>query len=180
MGTTPSTLAGSLIEILQQRGLTVATAESCTGGLVGKMLTDVPGSSEVYLGGWITYANAMKAQQLGVPMATIEQYGAVSEPVARAMAQGALERSGADLSVAVTGIAGPGGGGGSQDKPVGTVWFAVAFKSAHGDDAMETQAVVRVVPGDRQMVRSRAAKGAVQILRLAVLGDSLDTINLSD
>lgn len=178
MSTTPSTVAGSLIELLQQRGLTVATAESCTGGLVGKMLTDVPGSSEVYLGGWITYANAMKSQQLGVPMATIEQYGAVSEPVARAMAQGALERSGADLSVAVTGIAGPGGG--AQDKPVGTVWFAVAFKSANDDGAVDTQAVVRVVSGDRQTIRDHAAKGAVQMLRLAVLGASLDTIDLGD
>jgi len=178
MRPTPSTLQGSLIELLHRRGLTVATAESCTGGLVGAMLTDMPGSSEVYLGGWITYANEMKSQQLGVSTATIEQYGVVSEPVARAMAQGAVERSGADLSVAVTGIAGPEGG--SQDKPVGTVWFAVAFKGVDGDSAIDTQAVMRVVPGDRQRVRDRAAKGAVQMLRFAVLGTSLDAIHLSD
>lgn len=173
---TPETIAGSLIEALKQRGLTVVTAESCTGGLVGAMLTDVPGSSAVYLGGWITYANAMKSRQLGVPMAVIQQHGAVSQQVACAMAQGAVERSGADLSVAVTGIAGPEGGG--QDKPVGTVWFAVGFKRPAGGGAVvDTQAVMRVIPGGRQGIRGSAAQAAIQMLRLAVQGVALDTID---
>ena len=164
--------------MLKQRGLTVVTAESCTGGLVGAMLTDVPGSSDVYLGGWITYANAMKSGQLGIPTAIIEQYGAVSQPVARAMARGAIERSGADLSVAVTGIAGPGGG--SPDKPIGTVWFAVGAKGTDIDGAVDTQAVMRVVSGDRQTVREHAAKVAIQMLRFTVLGDSLDGVSLAE
>ena len=117
-------LARQVIEAAVARGLTVAAAESCTGGLVSAALTDVAGSSAVVERGFVTYSNAAKSGMLGVPAALIERHGAVSEPVARAMADGALAHSRARVSVAVTGIAGPGGG--SPDKPVGLVHFAAA------------------------------------------------------
>jgi len=118
------TLARAVIEAAAARGMMVAAAESCTGGLVCGALTGIAGSSTVVERGFVTYSNAAKADLLGVPMALIERHGAVSEPVARAMAEGALARSPAQVSVAVTGIAGPGGG--SPDKPVGLVHFAAA------------------------------------------------------
>jgi nicotinamide-nucleotide amidase len=117
-------LARTVIEAAAARGLTIATAESCTGGLVSGALTAIAGSSAVVDRGFVTYSNAAKADLLGVPTALIEREGAVSESVARAMAEGALSRSAAQVSVAVTGVAGPGGG--SADKPVGRVHFAAA------------------------------------------------------
>ncbi len=117
-------LARRVIQAATAKGLMLATAESCTGGLVAAALTGVPGSSAVVDRGFVTYSNAAKAEMLGVPAELIESQGAVSEPVARAMAEGALRRSQAQASVAVTGIAGPGGG--SPDKPVGLVHFAAA------------------------------------------------------
>lgn len=120
-------LALVLLDACRARGLTLATAESCTGGLIVACLTDVPGSSAVVDRGYVAYANEAKGDMLGVPMALIERHGAVSEPVARAMAKGALTRSRVDLSVAVTGIAGPGGG--SAEKPEGLVHFAWARRA---------------------------------------------------
>ena len=117
-------LARKVVEAATARGLAIATAESCTGGLVSGALTAVAGSSAVVERGFVTYSNAAKAELLGVPAELIDRHGAVSEPVARAMAQGALVHSAAAVSVAVTGIAGPGGG--SPDKPVGLVHFAAA------------------------------------------------------
>ena len=118
------TLARTVVEAAAARRLTVATAESCTGGLVSAALTSVAGSSAVVERGFVTYSNAAKSELLGVPAALIDRHGAVSEPVARSMAGGALARSVAQVSVAVTGIAGPGGG--TADKPVGLVHFASA------------------------------------------------------
>ena len=118
------TLARRVVEAAAARRLTVATAESCTGGLVSAALTSVAGSSAVVERGFVTYSNAAKSELLGVPAALIDRHGAVSEPVARSMAGGALARSVAQVSVAVTGIAGPGGG--TADKPVGLVHFASA------------------------------------------------------
>jgi len=117
-------LARQVIEAALARGLMIATAESCTGGLVAGALTAVAGSSAVLERGFVTYSNTAKAQMLGVPVALIEAHGAVSEPVARAMVEGAVSRSGALVAVSITGIAGPGGG--SDQKPVGLVHFGAA------------------------------------------------------
>ena len=117
-------LAAEVLKACQARGLMVATAESCTGGMVAAALTDIPGSSAVVDRGFVTYSNQAKVECLGVPTGMIEAHGAVSEPVARAMAEGALANSRADIAVAVTGIAGPGGG--SAEKPEGLVHFACA------------------------------------------------------
>lgn len=112
----------ALADALQARGWMLASAESCTGGLIAAACTELAGSSLWFERGWVSYSNAAKTELLGVPPDLIATHGAVSEPVARAMAEGALAHSGAQVSVAVTGVAGPGGG--SADKPVGTVWLA--------------------------------------------------------
>ncbi|MDB5297576.1 MAG: CinA-like protein [Phycisphaerales bacterium] len=143
---------------------TVATAESCTGGLVAAMLTDVPGSSAYFRSGWVTYANEAKVAQLGVPQQTLIDHGAVSEPTVVAMAAGALERAGATYALAVSGIAGPGGG--TPEKPVGTVWFALAHPG--GVDARRFGLF-----GDREMIRDRAAKMALTLLRFRLLNKPL-------
>ena len=113
-----------LLDLYRKKGLKIATAESCTGGLVAASLTAVAGSSDVFERGWVTYSNQAKQDMLGVPAATLRQHGAVSEAVARLMAEGAVRNSTAQISVAVTGIAGPGGG--TDEKPVGLVHIAVA------------------------------------------------------
>lgn len=125
----PSSLtqqAGSLLDELRRRGLKLVTAESCTGGLIAAVLTEIAGSSDVVERGFVTYSNAAKHELLGVPEAMLGEHGAVSEPVARAMATGALAHARADVAVAVTGVAGPGGG--SDSKPVGLVHIAAARK----------------------------------------------------
>jgi nicotinamide-nucleotide amidase len=119
-----ASLEAVVLEKLRAAGLKLATAESCTGGLVASRLTDVPGASEVLTHGWVTYSNQAKVEQLGVEEAALQQWGAVSEVVAVQMAEGALRKSGADVAVSVTGIAGPGGG--TVEKPVGTAWLALA------------------------------------------------------
>ena len=116
--------AKRLLDVCRARGLRIATAESCTGGLVAGALTEIPGSSDVVERGFVVYSNAAKETMLGVPAATLKRYGAVSEQTAIAMAAGALKNSQADLTVSITGIAGPGGG--SKQKPVGLVHFAAA------------------------------------------------------
>lgn len=117
-------LAEAVLSEARARTLKIVTAESCTGGLVAGVLTEIPGSSDVLKQGWVTYTNESKTEALGVPEDTLRMFGAVSEPTARAMAHGALEHGQADVSVSVTGIAGPGGG--SKEKPVGLVHFAAA------------------------------------------------------
>jgi nicotinamide-nucleotide amidase len=119
-------LASQVFDALSVYGLKLATAESCTGGMVAAAITDLAGSSTVYDRGFVTYSNAAKVEQLGVAFDLITQFGAVSEEVAIAMAQGALLHSAADIAVSVTGIAGPSGG--SELKPVGLVWFALATR----------------------------------------------------
>ncbi len=137
--------ARALLARLRARGVMVATAESCTGGLIAAALTEIAGSSDVVDRGFVTYSNAAKASMLGVDPGVIAAQGAVSEAVARAMAEGALARSEAGVAVAVTGVAGPGGG--SAEKPVGTVWFGLAALGV----VTRTERVV--FPGDRAAVR---------------------------
>jgi nicotinamide-nucleotide amidase len=161
---TPSTdaLERAVVQRLRERSESLVVAESCTGGLLGERLTRAPGSSEVFLGGWLTYSNAMKRELLGVDERALDEHGAVSEPVARAMARGALRASqsagGADHALAITGVAGPGGG--SDDKPVGTVWIARASRDA-SDDARLFR-----FGGDRLAVRHWSAVTALGLLRL--------------
>jgi nicotinamide-nucleotide amidase len=133
----------------------VAVAESCTGGLLGKLLTDVAGSSEYVLGGVISYSNSLKVKLLGVSETLLAAQGAVSEEVARAMAEGVLQRTDADLAVGITGIAGPGGG--SEQKPVGTVCFALANKRE------PTVTFSERFPGARDFVRTYAAYYALRL-----------------
>ena len=148
-------LAAVVLEAARQRGLRIVVAESCTGGLVGGRLTETPGSSDVVESGVVCYSYASKTRLLGVPADLVEGHGAVSEAVARKMAEGALERLGGDLSISVTGIAGPGGG--TPEKPVGTVWFATAM----GEDVRATRIVFF---GTRGEVRARAAQTALRLL----------------
>ena len=160
-------LAADLVARLGDAGQTVTTAESCTGGLLGGMIVDVPGSSAVYPGGWVTYSNGLKQSQLGVPTDLLEQHGAVSGPVVAAMADGARARSGATLGIAISGVAGPDGG--TDEKPVGTVWFGLATPTG------TTTHRARLV-GGRAAVRDRAAKCALQMLRFTVMGEDLAQI----
>ncbi|MBW4936005.1 nicotinamide-nucleotide amidase [Marinobacter sp. F4206] len=144
-------------ELLEQQRRMIATAESCTGGWVAKALTDKAGSSAYVLGGLVTYSNQAKQELLGVTGKSLEDHGAVSEPVVREMVAGALATTGADVAVAISGVAGPGGG--SEEKPVGTVWFA------WGNDATSTEAVVEHFSGDRDQVRRQAVLYALQGVR---------------
>ncbi|WP_425472625.1 CinA family protein [Tepidimonas alkaliphilus] len=146
----------ALAQALPARGWRLATAESCTGGLVASACTARAGSSDWFERGWVTYANAAKTAELGVPAALIEAHGAVSEPVARAMAAGAAARAGVAAALAVTGIAGPGGG--SAAKPVGTVWFAWCVGG-------QVHAECVRFDGDRAAVRAQAALHALAGLR---------------
>jgi nicotinamide-nucleotide amidase len=155
-------LVARIAAAMRAHGWTLATAESCTGGLIAGACTDLAGSSDWFEGGIVSYSNAAKTRLLGVPAALIERHGAVSEPVARAMAEGARARLDVDLAVAVTGIAGPGGG--SADKPVGTVWLAWA--GPQGVQARREQ-----LAGDRAGVRHAtvacALRGVLERLHAA-------------
>lgn len=142
------TLASQLGELLEARDLKITTAESCTGGGISEAITAISGSSAWFEYGFVTYANSAKQALLGVTSKSLESYGAVSEQVVVEMAQGALEKSGADIAIAVSGVAGPGGG--SEEKPVGTVWLAWAQKGKG------VSASMFLFPGDRLQVRSRA------------------------
>ena len=154
------TIADGLVSELTTAGKTVATAESCTGGWIAKALTDINGSSQCFGYGVVSYSNDAKESMLGVSPATLVQHGAVSEAVASEMAAGVLVRSGADLSVAVSGIAGPDGG--TDDKPVGTVWLAWAVG---GGSEPEISSKRHHFSGDRCAVRSQTVIVALQGLR---------------
>lgn len=157
MDNTTDELAAAVLDAARAQGWRIATAESCTGGLIAGALTGVAGSSDVVDRGFVTYSNEAKQQMLGVSAAGIEKFGAVSAPVAKEMAYGALANSLADVTVSVTGIAGPGGG--SPDKPVGLVWFGVAVQGqAPQAEKMEF--------GDigREQVRARTVIHALKLL----------------
>jgi len=168
-GEEDDTLASALLAECRARGRTLVVAESCTGGLVGGMLTAVAGSSDVFAGGWITYSNEMKSREVGVDAALLAAHGAVSAEVALAMAAGACRASGAGVSIAITGIAGPGGA--VPGKPVGTVWIAVHDAAAGGGRARRFE-----FPGPRDIIRDRAAKTALQLARWTLRGEDASII----
>jgi nicotinamide-nucleotide amidase len=149
-------LAAAVLDACRAKKLRLATAESCTGGMVVAALTDIAGSSDVVERGLVTYSNNAKSELLGIPPTVIKKHGAVSAEVAGAMAAGALAHAPVDLAVGVTGIAGPSGG--SPEKPVGLVWFGIAAQGARANT--ESQ----VFPGDRAAVRIAAARRALELL----------------
>lgn len=161
-------LAAVVLGQLRMRGLRLAVAESCTGGLLGGRLTEIAGSSDVFVGGVIAYDNRLKIDALGIPSAVLDEHGAVSEAAVRAMVEGAAARFDVDAAVAVTGIAGPSGG--TAEKPVGTVWFGTTV-------AGMTEAKLANFPGDRRDVRLRAAQYALFLLyrRLLSFKDTLES-----
>jgi nicotinamide-nucleotide amidase len=148
-------LAALVLDRARSQRVRLAVAESCTGGLVGARLTEIPGSSEVFVGGVIAYDNALKIELLGVPARLLAEHGAVSEPAARAMAGGAARRFNVAAAISVTGVAGPGGG--TPEKPVGTVWMGCWYNGT-------VQTRRSVFPGSRQEVRARAAQAALFLL----------------
>jgi nicotinamide-nucleotide amidase len=152
--------AEALLAACRSKGVMLVTAESCTGGLIAAALTAIAGSSDVVDRGFVTYSNEAKNQMIGVPMPFIEAHGAVSESVARAMAEGALARSRAAIAVSVTGVAGPGGG--SAEKPVGLVWFALACTGR------PVIAERQVFPGDRTAIRAATVAHAFKMIRTVV------------
>lgn len=162
MNSATSDLAAQLIKTAKARSVTLGTAESCTGGGIGQAITGVSGASEIFLGGIIAYANAVKTQVLGVPQDMLLKYGAVSSHVAASMAQGACNGIGCDYSVAVTGIAGPGGG--SAEKPVGLVYISVA-------SATQELAHKQLLLGSvgREIVRQNTIDAAIVLLKAAII-----------
>jgi nicotinamide-nucleotide amidase len=149
-------------ELLRERGKTIATAESCTGGLIGSRITDVAGSSDYYLGGIVAYSNDVKHRHLGVSKTTLAMFGAVSEETAGEMAVGIKERTGADIAIATTGVAGPGGG--TEEKPVGTVAIAIA------DDGEEVRARTYRLWGTREWIKVLTSQVALDWVRRFLLG----------
>lgn len=156
-----------LVGLLRKHKHTASTAESCTGGLLAELLTSIPGASDCFRAGWVTYSNEVKARELGVEMQMIHTHGAVSEPVAAAMAKAAREKSGSDWGISITGIAGPGGG--TSEKPVGLVFIGLG--SAQGIEVRRFQ-----FPGDRGQIRLRTAQMAMTMLRLKLLSRSFEDV----
>ncbi|MEL6684865.1 MAG: CinA family protein [Pseudomonadota bacterium] len=159
-------LAQTLLDAARRKNLMLVTAESCTGGMVGAAITDIAGSSAIFDRAFITYTNAAKMQMLGVSDQTLREYGAVSEPVASEMAQGALRHSDGDIAVSITGIAGPGG---SEHKPEGRVCFGIATK----DDC--TTQTIEFGPRGRASVRTAATQHALSLLYQAVIANRADS-----
>jgi nicotinamide-nucleotide amidase len=159
------TLAETVLQGFRAKGSTVATAESCTGGLLSAVLTSIPGSSDVFDRGFVTYSNAAKRQMIGVQEATLDTHGAVSGEVAREMASGALQESGAGAAVAITGIAGPGGG--TPVKPVGLVFVAIALRDETGIYVEE----FRFGDIGRDVIREKTVENALEMLRSYALDD---------
>lgn len=156
--------ARSVLDAARTRGLTIATAESCTGGMVSAALTDIPGSSDVFERGYVTYSNRAKVETIGVPQALLDAHGAVSAPVARAMAEGARARSGAGLAVAITGVAGPGG---SAAKPEGLVHFAVAGPEGLREERRDFGAIGRAA------IRQASVETALDLLNQSLSASPL-------
>ncbi|GIV04772.1 MAG: putative competence-damage inducible protein [Fimbriimonadales bacterium] len=166
-GVDETTLEQAVVQRLIEAGQSLAVAESCTGGLLGHRITSVPGSSEVFLGGVISYSNSLKEALLGVPRRVLETHGAVSEPTARAMAEGVRERLGSWWGIGITGIAGPSGG--TPDKPVGLVYISIS-------DPTATVVKSQVFPGDRATVKYRATQYALWLLYQGVKQGGCDSL----
>lgn len=156
-------LAATVLAQLRTRGMRLAVAESCTGGLLGARITAVPGASDVFIGGVVAYDNVVKSGTLDVPAELLDRHGAVSEEVVSAMAESVQRQFAVAAALAITGIAGPAGG--TPDKPVGTVWLAARFQS-------EARALKRIFPGERNEIRARAAQAALDLLRRMIAGHS--------
>jgi competence/damage-inducible protein CinA C-terminal domain len=169
--TNGETMQHVIAKLLTDRGETVATAESCTGGLIARRLTELAGSSKFFMEGAVTYSNDAKVRTLGVKQETLDKFGAVSPEIAEEMARGMLERAGTDYAISVTGVAGPDGG--SEEKPVGTVWFGLADR--------ESVKTVKVnFPGDRYLIRWRSSQTALDLLRRRLLrGKDIKTTQTS-
>lgn len=159
MNSSITSLTQQLAQILLAKGFKIALAESCTGGLLAAQLTSLAGSSDWFERGFVTYSNQAKEESIGVPKELIERHGAVSEEVARAMAEGVLNHSLAQISAAITGIAGPGGG--SANKPVGMVCFAWGIQV---DDQIQTRSQTKQFSGDRRSIREQACVYAIESL----------------
>lgn len=157
-----ATLAECVVGLLRVASRSLVVVESCTGGLLGGLIADVPGASDVFLGGWITYSNGLKQRQVGVPERVLAEHGAVSRECAAAMAEGGLAAAGADHALAITGIAGPSGG--TAGKPVGTVWIALASRGSPTDVRRFS------LRGDRSNIRTWSAQAALGMLRLRLIG----------
>ena len=151
--------ADVLIKILKKQGIRIVTAESCTGGLLASLFTEIPGASEIFERGFITYSNDAKIENLGVPQKMIHSYGAVSSEVASAMAQGAIDNSHANLSIAITGIAGPDGG--NADKPIGLVYIAISYNG-------NTSALKNIFKGTRSMIRLQTLEKSLELIHTAI------------
>lgn len=152
-----NTAAARTVKALSSAGLRLATAESCTGGLIAKLITDVPGSSDVFLGGIVSYANEVKMSPLGVRAETLKAHGAVSEETALEMADGARRVCGADIAVSTTGIAGPGGG--TPEKPVGTVYIAISY-----GDRCEARLLRHPEDAGRDAIREKTAETVLELI----------------
>ncbi|SFI71734.1 CinA family protein [Celeribacter neptunius] len=166
----PADLAEEVLAQARAKGMTIATAESCTGGMIIGSLTEIPGSSDMVDRGFVTYSNAAKREMLGVSPVSLAEYGAVSEQVAREMAEGALRYSGARIAVSVTGIAGPGG---SEHKPEGRVCFGLAFSLEPGLIQPQIRTEVQTIDFGalgRPNVRSATIKAALEMLRAGIAG----------
>jgi len=172
-GGAAESLAEVVLDLLRARSQTLCTVESCTGGMLGEELTTPAGASDVYLGGFVTYTNALKSSLVGVPPDLLDEHGAVSAPVARAMALGGLERTGADHALAITGVAGPSGG--TPDKPVGTVWIALASRAHERPDVRRFR-----FGGDRANVRAWSARAAMGMVRLRLMGEDMTLLGEVD
>ena len=155
-----TTLSAEVIDLCRTKGIRITTAESCTGGMIIAALTDIPGSSDVIDRGYITYSNEAKCEMLGVRVEVLSMHGAVSSPVASAMAEGAMKNSDAQLTVSVTGIAGPGGG--TSEKPVGTVYIATAYENDR------TLYQKHFFDGDRASIRQQTVHAAIHYLKARI------------
>lgn len=162
--------AERIAQALRRAGARLVTAESCTGGWIAKACTDLAGSSDWFECGYVTYSNEAKTRDLGVAPTTLERHGAVSEAVVREMAEGALQRSDAQVAVATSGIAGPGGA--VPGKPVGTVWFAVSLRIRN---ETETHAEAKLFDGDREAVRRASVEYALELVYRSIASRLLDT-----